>query len=574
MPNQEVEGSGTHLQAQSLPGASEPDLRYDTSNMRVTMKPVRTACTLVALFLSAIPTFAQPLPNQVVRDTEHPQWLMRASGERLFLAGPGDPEDFLFRGTRLPDGTRAGDQLELIERLNDEGGNTLYVQAVRSHGGDGAADHNPFIDSDPSKGLDPDILAQWNEWFEAAEDAGVVIFFFVYDDSALIWPEVADIDNAERAFFTELINSLESNPNLVFFVAEESEEAHSSQHARELAELIVEVDDHDHLVGNHHHSGTDFESWQEGSALEVFGMQRNVSGDAVHHDSAAVYLDGLEAGSLGNAWMAIYAEAAVTLSNNTDTRRRFIWDAAMGGLQPLVYGMDVANTPDIQLRHCGILSNFMQATDVWGMKPADARAAGATRWVLANDAGSAILYTRDPSGSLGLTSMGPETLDLLWVDAVTGASAVQERVDVGAGTNHFARPDGIGAECAVWMSRSWKDLGFGLAGLSGEPELKGRGVVEPTKPITIELTNANPGQVAMIVIGTTAVYAPSHAGVQVPAAEGINHFLTGSNGAVTLSALWPANVPSGLSLYVQVWVPDSGAPRGYAASNAIVETTP
>ena len=59
-----------------------------------------------------------------------------------FFCGPGDPEDFLYRGALLPDGTRDGDQDAIIRKLLENGGNTLYIQAVRSHGGDGAPSQN------------------------------------------------------------------------------------------------------------------------------------------------------------------------------------------------------------------------------------------------------------------------------------------------------------------------------------------------------------------------------------------------------------------------------------------------
>jgi hypothetical protein len=37
---------------------------------------------------------------------------------------------------------------------------------VRIHGGDARDDrtHNPFVDSDPAKGIDSRILNQWEEW--------------------------------------------------------------------------------------------------------------------------------------------------------------------------------------------------------------------------------------------------------------------------------------------------------------------------------------------------------------------------------------------------------------------------
>ncbi|KKL04296.1 hypothetical protein LCGC14_2617490, partial [marine sediment metagenome] len=83
---------------------------------------------------------AKAMLGQVVVDPKNPRWLFRRGpGGRLkglFICGPGDPEDFLYRGTRRPDGTRDGDQMKLIAKLKPTGANCIYIQAVRSHGGD------------------------------------------------------------------------------------------------------------------------------------------------------------------------------------------------------------------------------------------------------------------------------------------------------------------------------------------------------------------------------------------------------------------------------------------------------
>jgi hypothetical protein len=78
---------------------------------------------------------AKPLRGQVVIDPKYPAWLKREGGSHLFICVPGDPEDFLYRGRRNPDGTRAGDQMALIDKLAQYGGNCIYMQIVRSHGG-------------------------------------------------------------------------------------------------------------------------------------------------------------------------------------------------------------------------------------------------------------------------------------------------------------------------------------------------------------------------------------------------------------------------------------------------------
>ena len=108
-----------------------------------------------------------PLPGQVMADPQLPAWFRYTGGTPFFLCGPGDPEGFLYRGRRLPDGTRDGDQGQIIAKLARSGANGLYMQIVRSHGGDGEPDHNPFVDSSPANPLDEDILGQWDEWFRA-----------------------------------------------------------------------------------------------------------------------------------------------------------------------------------------------------------------------------------------------------------------------------------------------------------------------------------------------------------------------------------------------------------------------
>ena len=61
-----------------------------------------------------------------------------------FPTGPGDPEDFLCRS--------ATERTSIVNLLN--GGNTLYVMAVKTHGGDGPAGCNPWISGNPTNGLD------------------------------------------------------------------------------------------------------------------------------------------------------------------------------------------------------------------------------------------------------------------------------------------------------------------------------------------------------------------------------------------------------------------------------------
>ena len=164
-------------------------MRHSPRPMRI-LTAVLIGCSPAMFFALRVGLWAdeastasgKALDGQIIIDPEHPQWLKRAGGRHVFICGPGDPEGFLYRGKRNEDGTRDGDQVVLIEKLVNYGGNCIYMQIVRSHGGDGERDHNPFVDSDPSRGLDEDILEQWESWFSLVDEHGMLIDLFLFDE--------------------------------------------------------------------------------------------------------------------------------------------------------------------------------------------------------------------------------------------------------------------------------------------------------------------------------------------------------------------------------------------------------
>ena len=229
-----------------------------------------------AAILAPICASAGPLADQVTADPFTPQWLFRPNGTPIFMCGPGDPEGFLYRGTRNSDGTRSGDQMSLIGTMAGTGANCLYLIAVRSHGGDGDATENPFVNSDPAQGLDQDILDQWDTWFTAMDDAGIIIYFFFYDDSATIWNTGDSVGNEERTFVQTLVNRFEGHANLIWCVAEEYSEAFSIPRISNLAAEIRAADDYDHVIAVHQRSGTDFD-FPSDPNIDQFAIQFNVA---------------------------------------------------------------------------------------------------------------------------------------------------------------------------------------------------------------------------------------------------------------------------------------------------------
>lgn len=407
----------------------------------------------------------RPLPGQIVRDPVHPQWLKRANGDAVFISGPGDPEDFLYRGIRNPDGTRSGDQAELIAKLIQHGGNSIYLQAIRSHGGDGTDDHNPFVDGDPERGLNEAILDQWEGWFRTMDEAGIVIYFFLYDDGARIWPG-EEVGQAEEKLIQALIDRFKHHRNLIWLVGEEALEAYPVERVRAIAARIAHHDDHGHLVGSHGHSTTRFADWQEGGALDHYSMQFNTASSAGVHAAAVDARRNAEAaGASGHGYQVIYSENTERRENGPaalDELRAYLWDVAMAGVMPMRLGMDIAHTPAEALAACRIQQRFFESVDCGPLSSRDALAAGGTAYVLADPGRSYVAYGRSASDGLGLRGLAGGIYDLRWLDVVTGRTLDLPGVEIATGDAIFVRPPAIGVHCAVWARLRVPAAGPGL----------------------------------------------------------------------------------------------------------------
>jgi hypothetical protein len=389
---------------------------------------------------------AEPLPGQIVIDPEHPQWLKRHGGGHVFICGPGDPEGFLYRGTRRPDGTRDGDQAALIEKLIRHGGNSIYLQAVRTHGGDAKPDptHNPFVDSDPVKGLDPRILDQWETWFTRMDENGILIYFFFYDDSARIWNTGDVVGPEERTFVETIVRKFQHHRNLIWVFGEESEERYTRARVNAVAEIIRRTDRHGHLIGDHHHSGTTFKSFDPSGPLTHYSMQLNVPVDAAH--TGAIEARRLAAGR----YQVIYSENTVMLTD-VDGMRRHAWAVALGGVMPMLLRMEIADTPVESLQQCRHLQRFFEQTDFFTMEPNDGLKHAGTKYVLADAGRSYIAYSDTAGAPLGLKDLPAGACEITWVDCQKGQTSSERLTLTGRGDRVFRRPAGFGAECAAWI---------------------------------------------------------------------------------------------------------------------------
>jgi hypothetical protein len=413
---------------------------------------------VLATSVSAAPPARAQVPGQVIVVPGNAGALARhqpgGDPAPFFMAGPGAPEDFLYRGTRNANGTRNGDQQAIIDKLLASGANCLYLQAVRSHGGDGSASHNPFVDpANPSSGPDAEILDQWEGWFTQLDQANVVVYLFLYDDSAAPFGSRSAIGSTERAFVEGLVDRFEHHANLIWNVAEEYSEANTAQNASDLAAIIRAADDHDHIIGVHHRIGTTFD-FPADPAIDQFAMQWSSGADAATTHGDVVTAVRAMLGNPGGRYHVNLAELhdhyAPLAPDRTHTRR-VSWAVAMGGAHVMVHHMNVIDTPPEILADHGRLVSFFEQADAGDMEPNDELAFGDTQYLLADPTRHRyVAYASAAAGDLGVQGLPAGRYELLWFDAVTGASATGEEIVASAGDHGFARPPGIGNELALF----------------------------------------------------------------------------------------------------------------------------
>ena len=386
------------------------------------------------------------LPGQITPHEDDVTWFRYEGLGSYFLCGAGDPENFLYRGERNPDGTRRGDQLELIRRLAGSGANGIYMQAIRSHGGDGLDDHNPFVDSDPHRGLSPEILNQWETWFDVMDEAGITIFLFLYDDGSRVWSTRNSVRDPEREFVEGIVNRFERHRHLIWVIAEEYEERYTPTRISEIAAAIRDADDYDHPIAVHKLHGLDLEEFARDPNIDQFAIQYNVTSPRDLHSGVVEARDRARGRYNLNL-------AEVQDHGTGEEARRKNWAAAMAGAYVMVLGMDIASTARSDLEDCGRLRAFMESIDLRGMAPADSLAVGRTSYVLAAPNDRYIVYaTGEGTGRIGIAGLARARFALRWFDPVTGTASV-DTIAVSSDTLFVDPPAVIGAEAALLVEK-------------------------------------------------------------------------------------------------------------------------
>lgn len=427
-----------------------------------------------------------PEPQHPLNATISGSYFLR-NGRPLLFAGPGGPEDLLYHGGRLADGTRSGgDQGSIIDRLQSIGGDALYVQAVKSHGGDGIFINgvhracppgsscykyaNPFRYGNPQYSADTRVLDQWYRWLSDADASGITIHFFLYDDGACPWYGAATghrirdraacraqtrlIPEENWRLVTPVVNRFKGLKNIVWVIGEEFTEGMTAARAAAIAARIRALDPA-HPIALHQLPGTSFAL--TGSVnVRVFNQQLGAWVNTVRLLHAGVATAVRQAEGRHAVVLAESAWQRALISDGHRSRLRVSsWAAVMAGAAGVMTdGMWEPTVPNNgMLSDLRRLKTFFERTNWTGMSNGDAYRFGATDFARRNSSGHLILYSDgcSPGADLGYSNVpASRYATLYWYDPVDGSSSTETR-QVRAGANRFTAPGHVRGECAVWV---------------------------------------------------------------------------------------------------------------------------
>lgn len=129
---------------------------------------------------------------------------------------------------------------------------------------------------------------------------------------------------------------------------------------------------------------------------------------------------------------------------------------------------------------------------------------------------------------------------------------------------------GVGNDLRAYRTPSaWTNLGGGIVGTAGEPQLVGRGSVTAGNVVRFAASSGLPNGVGLFVLGFTAIQAPVFGGTLVPSIDATLPVLLDAAGAWSQNLTWPSGYAAGTAFYWQLAVVDPGAAFGIAASDGL-----
>ena len=467
--------SGDEITVQTQ-GRADGNLKLDYVQLNY-KSPARSTSSSVKSRSSGILDLHDPnaFYGQVIVAGSNPGYLAYNGGGPVFLSGPDNPEDFLFRGTLNANGTRSGGkQIEMIERMAKAGVNAFHCQMTRmkvcNYKGEGDDTHTPFVNHDPAQGLNEAVLDQWDGWLSLFEEKGIIVHLEFYNDATDVkmmgWKldSQGNLHPDEKRWIEGIVKRFKHHKNILWGIEESCNKLPKSRtpHFKKIGELIAKIDNHNHPI---------VQSFVVPNDPEGDFPADGITSDEYIGDPYIRVVTWLHVVPHGEdlekqhqEYLHYYKRDAskfVVMKNETyhhprrgARSRRYMWSCAMAGIHCLeAYHHAGDPSHEKSLRDDGFINKFMEQTDFHRMKPRDDLASGSTKWVLANPDYSYIAYTYDYSGSMGIKDMSIGTYDLKWFDTTNGDSVTQSGVVLPKGDVNLLKPESISNEIALYIRR-------------------------------------------------------------------------------------------------------------------------
>jgi hypothetical protein len=421
------------------------------------------------------PAVAAPVNGGLIADPAKPSRLKYFNGGPAFIASVGDPEGFLYRGTKNANGTRSGDQDTMINELQARGLNSLFVIGFNDsrYGGDGPADGNPFVNANTNGQIDVDILNQWYSWFQTLDAAGIVVIFSLYDDlidvlagKRMNWDlSGGNLHPQEQKYVDAVVNKFKTLKNLIWVINESANKTYPSNYVerwKKIAARIRSLDTFLHPISIGIVVETD-PNVTPNTGMPLYLDDPNFDQILVQHVQPTSVVD------MYNKMLAQWNAAAGKINlllaqawpvNNGADGRKKNWATAMAGSYVnQAYGQpgkvwDILASPDADLNALGLIDNFFRAIPSLNkMVPRNNLKFGNTKFVLAVPGQSYVAYSDQASGNLGVQGLTSGTYNLKWLDTVDGSTVVQNGVAVTTAATAFLRPSSIQLEAALYIAK-------------------------------------------------------------------------------------------------------------------------
>lgn len=414
------------------------------------------------------------LPGQVIVAGGKPGYLKYNGGGPVFICGPDNPETFLWDGELMPDGTRrGGKQVEMINTIAQAGLNGFHFQMFRmqrcNFKNEGDDTHAPFVDHEPSRGLNAKVLDQWDGWLSLMEEKGIIVHLEFYNDATDVqmmgWKPDAqgNLHPDEQRFIEGIVKRFKHHKNILWGIEESANKLppERTPHFKKIAEVIAQADNYDHPIVQSFVVPIDNEGdFPVGGALaDVYAGDENIDIVTWLH----VVPHGEDYDKQHWEYLQFYEHDShnfIMLKNETyhhprrGTRaRRYMWACAMTGTHTLEAYLRLDSGSKETLADCGRINRFMEQTDFYRMTPRDDLAAGSTNWVLAKPGDSYIAYTYAYAESMGIKSLVAGSYDLMWFDTLDGDVVKQSNVPVPWGNVTWKKPAGMSDEIALYVRR-------------------------------------------------------------------------------------------------------------------------